>query len=68
MSFNTIAQWFALNSDLLLTATWQTLYMVAIAGAVGFALGIPLGVILHTTKKRGLTGKPTAEPCARRRG
>ncbi|EHS7465679.1 methionine ABC transporter permease [Vibrio cholerae] len=54
MSFNTIAQWFALNSDLLLTATWQTLYMVAIAGAVGFALGIPLGVILHTTKKEGL--------------
>ncbi|HAS4583106.1 ABC transporter permease [Vibrio cholerae] len=54
MSFNTIAQWFALNSDLLLTATLQTLYMVAIAGAVGFALGIPLGVILHTTKKEGL--------------
>ncbi|GHW34958.1 ABC transporter, permease protein [Vibrio cholerae] len=54
MSFNTIAQWFALNSDLLLTATRQTLYMVAIAGAVGFALGIPLGVILHTTKKEGL--------------
>ncbi|EOG7751497.1 methionine ABC transporter permease [Vibrio cholerae] len=54
MSFNTIAQWFTLNSDLLLTATWQTLYMVAIAGAVGFALGIPLGVILHTTKKEGL--------------
>ncbi|HAS3585117.1 methionine ABC transporter permease [Vibrio cholerae] len=54
MSFNTIAQWFALNSDLLLTATWQTLYMVAIASAVGFALGIPLGVILHTTKKEGL--------------
>ncbi|EOE4704951.1 methionine ABC transporter permease [Vibrio cholerae] len=54
MSFNTIAQWFALNSDLLLTATWQTLYMVAIAGVVGFALGIPLGVILHTTKKGGL--------------
>ncbi|EGR4166489.1 methionine ABC transporter permease [Vibrio cholerae] len=54
MSFNTIAQWFALNSDLLLTPTWQTLYMVAIAGAVGFALGIPLGVILHTTKKEGL--------------
>lgn len=54
MSFNTIAQWFALNSDLLLTATWQTLYMVAIAGLVGFALGIPLGVILHSTKKEGL--------------
>ncbi len=67
MSLNTIAQWFALNSDLLLTATWQTLYMVAIAGAVGFALRIPLVVILHPTK-RVLTGKPTAKPCARRRG
>ncbi|RBM50994.1 methionine ABC transporter permease [Vibrio tarriae] len=54
MSFNTIAQWLALNGDLLLTATWQTLYMVVIAGVVGFALGIPLGVILHTTKKDGL--------------
>ncbi|KDO13274.1 methionine ABC transporter permease [Vibrio metoecus] len=55
MSFNTIAQWVTLNSDLLLTATWQTLYMVAIAGVVRFCTWvIPLGVILHTTKKDGL--------------
>ncbi len=54
MSFNTIANWISLNSDLLLTATWQTVYMVAVAGIIGFALGIPLGVILHTTKKGGL--------------
>ncbi|QIL86081.1 ABC transporter permease [Vibrio sp. HDW18] len=54
MSFNTLTQWLTLNSDLLLTATWQTLYMVTIAGVVGFAVGIPLGVILHTTKQHGL--------------
>ncbi|KGK21089.1 methionine ABC transporter permease [Vibrio navarrensis] len=54
MSFNTIAQWLSLNGDLLLGATWQTLYMVAVAGVVGFAIGIPLGVILHISKKGGL--------------
>ncbi|MBF4282150.1 ABC transporter permease [Vibrio anguillarum] len=54
MSFNTITAWLNLNGDLLLIATWQTLYMVAVAGIVGFVVGIPLGVILHTTKKGGL--------------
>ncbi|MEF1342228.1 methionine ABC transporter permease, partial [Vibrio rotiferianus] len=54
MSFNTISEWLSLNSNLLLGATWETLYMVAVAGIVGFAVGIPLGVILHTTKKGGL--------------
>ncbi len=54
MSFNTITSWLSLNGDLLLTATWQTVYMVAVAGIIGFALGIPLGVVLHTTKKGGL--------------
>ncbi len=54
MSFNNIASWLSLNGDLLLTATWQTVYMVAVAGVIGFALGIPLGVVLHTTKKGGL--------------
>ena len=28
--------------------------MVAVTGIVDFAFGIPLGVILHTTKKDGL--------------
>ncbi|MCG6326653.1 methionine ABC transporter permease, partial [Vibrio alginolyticus] len=32
MSFNTISSWLSLNSDLLLMATWQTVYMVAVAG------------------------------------
>ncbi|HHC6586447.1 TPA: methionine ABC transporter permease [Vibrio parahaemolyticus] len=54
MSFNTIFEWLCLNSKLLLGATWETIYMVAVAGVVGFAVGIPLGVILHITKKGGL--------------
>ncbi|SDI02074.1 D-methionine transport system permease protein [Vibrio xiamenensis] len=59
MSFNDIETWLDLNSKLLLTATWETLYMVAVSGLVGFALGIPLGVILHTTKKGGLLENTT---------
>lgn len=54
MSIEIIMDWFSLNSNLLLKATWETIYMVAFSGIVGFALGIPLGVILHTTKKGGL--------------
>ncbi len=54
MSFDVISAWLDLNSKLLLNATGETLYMVAVAGIVGFAIGIPLGVILHITKKGGL--------------
>ena len=50
-SFNEIADWISLNGNLLLEATGETLYMVAVAGIVGFAVGIPLGVILHTIIK-----------------
>lgn len=34
MSFNTVTDWLSLNSNLLLGATWETLYMVAVAGVV----------------------------------
>ncbi|MCY9844501.1 methionine ABC transporter permease [Vibrio caribbeanicus] len=54
MSFNQIADWFSLNSNLLINATWETIYMVGAAGLVGFIVGIPLGVVLHTSKKGGL--------------
>lgn len=54
MSFDVISAWLDLNSKLLLNATGETLYMVAVAGIVGFAIGIPLGVVLHITKKGGL--------------
>ncbi|MBL4831682.1 MAG: ABC transporter permease [Aliivibrio sp.] len=54
MSFDLILDWLNQNSGLLLKATWQTLYMVFVSGVVGFAIGIPLGVVLHTSKKGGL--------------
>lgn len=54
MSFNSISEWLGLNAGLLLEATWQTIYMVMFSGVIGFAVGIPLGVILHITKKGGL--------------
>ncbi|ANO32285.1 methionine ABC transporter permease [Vibrio breoganii] len=54
MSYDVLADWFNLNSGLLLKATWETLYMVGFSGIVGFAVGIPLGVVLHTTKRGGL--------------
>jgi D-methionine transport system permease protein len=54
MSFNEILSWLGHNGELLLDATWETIYMVAVAGIVGFAVGIPLGVILHISKKGGL--------------
>lgn len=54
MSFNTLLDWLTLNTNLLLGATGETLYMVAVSGIVGFAVGIPLGVILHISKKGGL--------------
>jgi D-methionine transport system permease protein len=54
MSFDSIINWLELNSALLAGATGETLYMVAVSGIVGFAIGIPLGVILHISKKGGL--------------
>ncbi|MGB2078955.1 MAG: methionine ABC transporter permease, partial [Vibrio sp.] len=54
MSLDAITQWLSFNSSLILGATWETIYMVGVAGIVGFVFGIPLGVILHITKKGGL--------------
>lgn len=58
MSIDTILTWISQNGALIAGATWQTLYMVAVSGLVGFAIGIPLGVILHTTKDQGLLANP----------
>ena len=58
MSFNIVSEWLSRNAELLLSATWETIYMVAVAGVVGFAIGIPLGVILHTSKKGGILENP----------
>lgn len=38
----------------LITSTWQTIYMVLVSGFVASIFGIPIGVLLLTTRKGGL--------------
>jgi len=54
MFFDSMLNWLNQNGGLITNATLQTLYMVGVAGIVGFIVGTPLGVILHITKKGGL--------------
>jgi len=57
MSLDSIIGWWTGNERLialLFDALQQTLAMVFAAGLIGFLFGIPLGVLLHTTKKSGL--------------
>lgn len=44
--------------DLLLAATLDTLYMVAVATALGAAMGLPLGVLLATTGRGEMLESP----------
>lgn len=44
--------------DLLIEATRQTLYMVAIAGLIGTLIGLPLGVFLATSRSGELFAAP----------
>lgn len=53
-----LVSWVSQNSELILTATWETIYMVLASGIIGFVIGIPLGVVLHTTKQNGLLENP----------
>ncbi|MDO5704010.1 MAG: methionine ABC transporter permease [Paracoccus sp. (in: a-proteobacteria)] len=43
---------------LLMTATWQTVYMVAVSAVLGTALGLPLGVFLATSQQGELLSAP----------
>ncbi|UJF19751.1 ABC transporter permease [Vibrio sp. SS-MA-C1-2] len=62
MSLNLITEWWMNNERLvalLIDALIDTLVMVFSSGIIGFLFGIPIGVILHTTKKRGLLENKT---------
>ena len=41
-------------------ATWQTIYMVVVSGLIGTVLGLPLGVLLATSKRGELLSAPVA--------
>lgn len=45
-------------TPLLLEATLQTLYMVAVSGVLGTAFGLPLGVFLATSQRGELLSAP----------
>ncbi len=40
--------------ELLLVGTWETLYMVLLAGLITVIVGLPLGVVLTITRRGGL--------------
>ncbi|WP_299661856.1 methionine ABC transporter permease [uncultured Psychromonas sp.] len=62
MSFNAVITWWTENTrliELLLDSLWETIVMVFTSGFIGFAVGIPLGVLLHLSKKNGLLENTT---------
>ncbi|MGI5921738.1 MAG: methionine ABC transporter permease [Syntrophomonadaceae bacterium] len=46
-----LSSWGGDNYSLVLTATWETIYMVAISTFGSYLIGMPLGVILVTTEE-----------------
>jgi len=44
--------------DLILKATLDTLYMVAVSGVIAALVGIPLGVLLYVTRPRQILAEP----------
>lgn len=44
----------SMMTSALLQASWETLYMVLISGSISALLGIPLGMILFTTRRGGI--------------
>ncbi|MCE8015368.1 ABC transporter permease [Halomonas sp. MCCC 1A17488] len=44
--------------DLILQATLDTLYMVAVSGVISALLGVPLGVMLYVTRPRQILAHP----------
>ncbi|MCK2043860.1 ABC transporter permease [Chromohalobacter salexigens] len=47
--------------ELILEATFDTLYMVALSGAVSAVIGIPLGVLLYVTRPGQILAQPAAQ-------
>ena len=46
--------------DLILQATLDTLYMVAVSGVIATLLGLPLGVMLYVTRPRQIMAMPSS--------
>lgn len=40
--------------DLLITGTWETLYMTIVSTAIAYVIGVPIGVVLYVTGEGGI--------------
>jgi len=61
MSFDSMLSWWGGHEgllQLLLEALGETVAMVFASGLAGFAIGIPVGIVLHLSKKNGLLENP----------
>ncbi|MDQ8038939.1 MAG: methionine ABC transporter permease [Rickettsiella sp.] len=47
----------------LMSSTWQTLYMVAVSGALALIVGLPLGILLFITRSNQLLPLPWFNKC-----
>lgn len=57
MSFDSMLSWWGGHEgllQLLLEALGETVAMVFASGLIGFVIGIPIGIVLHLSKKNGL--------------
>jgi len=66
MSVSTVITWWTENTrliELLVDSFWETLVMVFTSGFIGFAVGIPLGVLLHLSKNNGLLENTILNNC-----
>ena len=46
------------NNNLIQLGIWETVYMTLISSAFAYLIGLPLGVILNITDKKGICPKP----------
>lgn len=49
---------FQIPSSLLISATFETLYMIVASGVIATVVGLPLGVVLYTTRKTNILAHP----------
>jgi D-methionine transport system permease protein len=48
---------------LVLNATLQTIYMVFLSGFIAIIVGLPLGITLYTSRKKGILAHPVLYQC-----
>ena len=50
----TVGEWWAQYGKMLTDGIWGTIYMTLVSTAIGYLLGLPMGVALTVTDKDGL--------------